>query len=191
MRILWLILLSLWPIDLAFAASPVITKQAQLGNNQGTINVEVHLISPLNAVADPTKFAEAKYVIKIYRSGNKSQIQEIETFSLINEPWLDLVDLNGDGYIDILFNNIHAGFGSGPTVGADVFLYIPKLNKFVMSETLTGRGAIEKPEDGKKNCVNVLYKSSMMGYTGETWCFNQKKGIWNMVSSESSEPEPE
>jgi len=178
--ILFFLLFSV-PIAMASAASPVVTEQAQLGHNQGTIKVDVHLISPSN------NDANAKYIIKIFRNGQNTPMQEIDAFAEIDKPWIELVDLNGDGYVDILFNNIHAGFGSGPTIGADVFMYIPKIKKFVMSKTLTGRGQIEKAS--VNNCVNVLYKSSMMGYTGETWCFIQAKGIWKMDSSQRNEPD--
>jgi hypothetical protein len=108
-------------------------------------------------------------------------IQTIPVESSWFNPRLDFIDLNDDGYTDLLFYNTQAGFGLGPTPGADVFLYIPKLGKFIKSETLTGKGVITKVK--AKGCVNVNYKSSMAGYTDEEWCFNLKTGHWKMVKS--------
>jgi hypothetical protein len=118
--------------------------------------------------------------------------KSIQTIPVENwwfDPSFDFIDLNDDGYTDLLFYNTQAGFGAGPSSGADVFLYIPKLGKFVKSKTLTGIGNISK---GKaKGCVNVNYKSSMAGYTDEEWCFNLKTGHWKMVKSTTNEPSAE
>lgn len=186
MQIIIFVLLSLFPIT-ALAESPVITEQAQLGNERDTIKVEAYIVSPLNNSSDPAKYDDAIYKIKIFLNGQSAPLQEIDTFAQIDEPWIELVDLNGDGYIDILFYNMHAGWGSGPTIGADVYIYVPKLKKYVMSKTLTSRGRISKAKT--TNCVNVLYKSSMMGYTTETWCFLKSKGLWKMDSSETTKVE--
>lgn len=116
-------------------------------------------------------------------------IQTIPVESWLPSPRFDFIDLNDDGYTDLLFYNTQAGFGAGPSTGADVFLYIPKLRKFVKSKTLTGIGNISK---GKaKGCVNVNYKSSMAGYTDEEWCFNLTTGHWKMIKSTTNEPSAE
>jgi hypothetical protein len=119
--------------------------------------------------------------------GNLIQIiPQVITFT---EPHFEFIDLNDDGYIDMLFYNTYAGFGGGPTTGADVFLYTPKLKKFAKSDTLSGQGEITKLK--QKRCVNVNYKSGLAGYTDEQWCFNVKAGRWKMIKTSGGEPTAE
>lgn len=112
-------------------------------------------------------------------------IQTIPIESWLPNPSFDFIDLNDDGYTDLLFYDKEAGHCCGPSTGAEVFLYIPKLKKFNQSETLTGRGNITKAK--AKGCVNVNYKSSSSGYTDEEWCFTMKTGRWKLIKSYSDE----
>lgn len=186
LEIILIILLSVASSDMAFAGSPVITKQASFGNNKGTLRVEAHLVSPLIDDYDTDNFTAAEYKIKIFRNNQASPVQELDTYATISFAEIDLMDLNGDDYIDILFYNTRL---AGPTIGADVFIYDPKIEKFVMCQTLSESGVISK--GSKKNCVEVKYKSSRMGYTTETWCFIKSKGSWKMTSSKSTDPDDE
>lgn len=116
-------------------------------------------------------------------------IQTIPVESWLPNPSFYFMDLNDDGHTDLLFYNTYAGHGGGASTGADVFLYIPKLGKFVKSETLSGRGNISKLK--AKGCVNVNYKSSTTGYTDEEWCFILNTGHWKMTKSTIIEPSAE
>jgi hypothetical protein len=123
------------------------------------------------------------------KTSERNKIQTIPVESWLPQLSFDFIDLNDDGYLDLLFYNAQAGYAAGPSTGADVFLYIPKLKKFTKSKTLSGAGNITKAES--KGCVVVNYKSSMAGYTDEEWCFNQKVGSWGMVKSITNEPSAE
>lgn len=120
---------------------------------------------------------------------DRKPIQTIPVEIWLPNPGLEFMDLNDDGYTDLLFYNIEAGHCCGPSTGADVFLYIPKLKKFAKSETLTGKGNITKVK--AKGCVNVNYKSSLAGYTDEEWCFTLKTGRWKMIKSTTNKPSAE
>ena len=97
-------------------------------------------------------------------------------------PSIDVLDLNGDGYKDVVFYRMKSGYGGSPTRGGDVLIYAPKLKTFVRSEALSERGEITVGQ--RKGCADVLYKSGPSGYTREQWCFNQQRGRWRMVSRE-------
>jgi hypothetical protein len=118
-----------------------------------------------------------------------NSIQTIPEEIWLIDPYFEFIDLNDDGYTDMLFYNTRSGFGAGPTTGADVYLYIPKLKKFAKSVTLSEQGDITKLK--QKGCVNVNYKSGMAGYTDEEWCFNIKTGRWKKIKTSSGEPTAE
>ena len=49
-------------------------------------------------------------------------IQTIPVESWLPSPRFDFIDLNDDGYTDLLFYNTQAGFVAGPSTGDDVFI---------------------------------------------------------------------
>jgi hypothetical protein len=122
--------------------------------------------------------------------GNRAQVQistmtdqPVQTIPVeINfaQPWFDFLDLNDDGYTDLLLYSSDVGGGS--TALPDVFLYIPKLKKFVQSKTLSGLGEIIKSKN--HGCVTVTYDRNTYGATTEEWCFNLDTGRWKMTKSE-------
>jgi len=105
----------------------------------------------------------------------------------IDKPWFETHDLNGDGYSDVVFYNSPAGYGGSPSRGADVYLFIPKLGRFVKSKTLSDRGDVRP--SSQRGCSDIEYKSGPTGYTTEKWCFNQSSGRWKLVSSSGGEAE--
>jgi hypothetical protein len=113
-------------------------------------------------------------------------LQSLAVEIWIFDPHLEFLDINDDGNMDLLFYNSDAGMCCGATQGADVYIFSPKLKKFVKSKTLSGQGGITKTK--AKGCVNINYKSSLGGYTDDKWCFNLKTGLWRMIKSTSNEP---
>jgi len=107
----------------------------------------------------------------------------------INDPSFQFIDVNGDGYKDLLLYDACVGYAgcAGPSIAADVYLYIPNLKRFAQSKTLSGRGEIQP--SSKKGCVIVNFKSGMQGYTDEEWCFNLSTGKLKMISSSGGEPD--
>jgi hypothetical protein len=91
--------------------------------------------------------------------------------------WLDFLDVNGDSYVDLIVYNQPEG--SGPLTHADIWIYDPRLRLFVLSKEISGRGEVKKPK--RSNCISLEYKSGLMGYTSEEWCFNKAKGYWRLV----------
>jgi hypothetical protein len=138
----------------------------------------------------PTAKAETRYSngkLTFYRHPFVAPFQSNDTFVLMPAPQIDILDVNGDGYNDVIFYNQFAGYGGAPTRGAHVFMYIPNIKKFVKSATLSDRGEIQPTKS--RGCVLVTYKSGVTGYTAEKWCFNVKRGVWRMMQSEGGEAE--
>jgi hypothetical protein len=106
-------------------------------------------------------------------------IQTIPVAISFPQPAFDFIDLNDDGYTDLLLYVFDAGGGSNSF--EDVFLYTPKLKKFVQSKSLSAKGVVSKPI--KQGCVNITYERNSSGYTQDEWCFNLKTGRWKLIKS--------
>ena len=105
------------------------------------------------------------------------------------QPHFDLLDVNADGYPDVIFYRQQCGFGGSPTRCGDVYMYLPRLRTFARSATLSDRGELSRSK--RKGCVDVQFKSGASGYTDETWCFHQGAGRWRLVKSTGGEPTQE
>ena len=118
-------------------------------------------------------------------------LQKLSVEVELETPFFDFIDLNDDGYVDMLLYSSCAGFATcaGPTRAADVYLFAPKLGRFVKSKTMSGRGEISKSKI--RGCVVANYKSGLAGYTDEEWCFNISTGRWKLVGSSGGEPDEE
>jgi len=114
-------------------------------------------------------------------------IQEFQVNIGLQKPYLTYLDINDDGYLDVLFYDNEAGMCCGATDGADVFIYNPKLKHFDHNKTLSGQGGITKTTKG---CVNVNYKSSQGGYTDDEYCLIPKTKRWKLKHQNVSEPGP-
>jgi hypothetical protein len=168
----------------SWAQSPPTLVEIDIGKGVGKLRFELVKIG-----TEPyERWKQVAAEIRISSAGSSKLLQTIDTQIGIPGPQFDFADLNGDGYKDLLFYNDCAGFATcaGPTIGADVFLYIPRLGNFVKSQTLSGLGEVGAAS--KKGCAVVSFKSGPAGYTSQEWCFNQKTGRWRLVKSSGEEP---
>jgi hypothetical protein len=110
---------------------------------------------------------------------NGVHIQTIPVAIRFPQPSFDFIDLNDDGYVDSLLTTSDAGGGSNSF--QDVFLYVPKLKKFVVSKSLSAKGNVSKHT--KRGCAKITYERNPSGYTQDEWCFNLKTGRWKMIKS--------
>ena len=161
--------------DLKIKTPPPVTKL--IGTSTGKLHFEINIIDD----RDRPMYAEIQVSTQ-----NGKLLQSLPVEIWISDPYFDFLDINDDGYMDLLFYNSDAGMCCGATQGGDVYIFAPKLKKFVKSKTLTGQGGITKTKS--KGCVNVNYKSSLGGYTDDEWCFNLKIGRWKMIKSTINEP---
>lgn len=171
----------------AFAANaapskPLDTKEQFIGKQVGKLRFVLRDTDPVES--EPPISGE----VTVYRPTGEV-LQKFFVDIGIAEPGFDFLDANDDGYVDMLLYDACAGSCAGAFSAADVFLYAPKLGRFVQSRTLSGRGDISKPK--RKGCVKVLYKSNPDQYTNEDWCFNLKSGRWKLVEKSVDKPEPE
>jgi hypothetical protein len=117
--------------------------------------------------------------ILVYRVSDSSLIQRItvEDVGLPPEipPSFEFLDLNDDGYMDLLFQNSRTGT-AGAALGSDVYLWVPKLKRFVQSKTLSQTGEITK--SNRKGCVQVESKCSITSWWVREFCFNKTAGRW-------------
>lgn len=167
------------------AAETVISVSADIGNKVGQFKFELHKTGK----GKYERWNEIPAEIRILKNDSKDIFQTLKTNVEIDDPTFDISDINGDGYKDMLLYNACAGYAgcASPSTAADVYLFIPKLNKFVKSKTLTGLGNISVLE--KKGCVNVNYKCSDQDYIDEEWCFNISTGKWKRIKQSGCEEE--
>ncbi len=95
---------------------------------------------------------------------------------------LEFQDVNGDGYEDLVFYDAQTGT-AGATRGADVYLWSPKLEQFVQSQTLSQAGLLTPSR--RKGCVDVSVKCSPMSWHQRTMCFNLGQGLWHVVADDN------
>ena len=110
-------------------------------------------------------------------------VQTIPVYISFSDPSFEFVDLNDDGYADLLFYSSDIPNGSVPL--PEAFLYIPKLKKYVRSTSLSGQGEISKSKN--HGCVAITSERNINGYTIEEWCFKMETGKWKMVTSKRVE----
>lgn len=162
---------------LSHAAESPMAASANIGNDGGKFRFELHKLGK----GKYERFNEVDAEIKVFKNESTEVFQRIKTIIGIESPAFDFIDINGDGYVDMLLYNACAGYAdcSGPSTGADVFVYAPQLGKYVKSKTLSGKGNITTSK--KKGCINVNYKCSDQDYIDEEWCFNLSTGKWKMI----------
>lgn len=163
-------------LSLGAYAGPIktdrIIKSHIIHNSLGEFNFEL-----INLESRPfSDLDENRAEIKITTLDGKP-IQKIQVEIAFSRPDFDFVDLNDDGYADLLLYFYEIPNGSIPV--PEVYLYIPKLKKFVESKTLSGRGEISKSK--KHGCVNVIFERNINGYIQQEWCFNLEIGRWKII----------
>lgn len=95
-------------------------------------------------------------------------------------PYLLLDDLSGDGYADLRFMHMVNG---GSQEFHLVYLWVPALNQFVKSATLSDRGEIQ-PRATLGCVASISLCQGRNGYFREEFCFNAKTGRWRLVKTE-------
>jgi len=155
-------------------AEPVsISSQAYICNDTGVVNV----------IFTGTNDGSLSGELVVYRVSDSSIMQRIKVEDMFHPPdtklSLEFVDLNDDGYMDMIFWNSRTGT-AGAAYAGDVFLWIPKLKRFVQSQTLSQDGEISKSK--RKGCVIVETKCSSTSWWTREICFNQATGRWKVVS---------
>jgi len=107
-------------------------------------------------------------------------IQQIPASMFTKEGWLEFMDLNGDGYKDlIIYPPLY--FDGSPISSAYIWIYDPVTLQFVEEEELSGSGYVEKAKT--QGCIILSYRRSASQrpfYIGEHWCFDKKKKEWEL-----------
>lgn len=160
----------------AAPSKPVATEERFINKQVGKLRFVLNNISGEPFSREELLPAE----IVVYQATGQVR-QKLSVEVGIADPGFYFLDANDDGYVDLLLYDTCGGYIGcvGPLLMADVFLYAPKLGRFVQSQTLSGRGDISKSKH--KGCVIAQYKSSATGYTNEEWCFNLKTGRWPLA----------
>lgn len=153
----------------------VLTARPDSGATKGLLRVE--WVEQLSALAQDFRKGE----LRVYRAGDAEPRQTIPAVAErpASELSLEFVDLNGDGFQDLVFNNANTG-NAGAAYGADVFIWVPKLQRFVISETLSQAGELSPGR--RPNCVKVKNKCSSVAWSESELCFNQANGRWRTVA---------
>jgi hypothetical protein len=146
----------------------------------GTRPVEVTAASGPTKGLVTVRWAPEESHLQVNYKGRPQQVLSIDVFMPPDDtPRLELVDLSGDGYEDLVvtdsINGISQEFQSA-------YLWIPMENKFVKSKTISDIGEVEP--DNSPGCVRVsgVCKGRTQFYE-DKFCFNQAKGRWKRISS--------
>lgn len=162
------------------AAPPVVS--ADIGGKVGVVRAELMDIERREYIT----YSE----IRLFHNQATTPFQRIAVDVEIEGPYFEFVDLNGDGYRDLVFyRTCGAGYqcvGPSPYAG-DVFIFRPKTARFEEVLVLSGRGDVQAAKT--RGCATVDYKSGPAGYARETWCIDKRSfGGWKLKSRIAGEP---
>ena len=120
------------------------------------------------------------YQVKItdQKTGKAQIIEEIIDFGPLKEKISGLVniqDYNGDGHPDIAVRIVGAYTQSAD----ELYLFNPATRQFQTPPPLQGFAIVGNVEVIRKGCIRVEYKSSIMDYDEEDYCW--KNGGWEML----------
>lgn len=119
--------------------------------------------------------------VVVFRDGVRRQSFSEETFLPDSSaPSLELVDLSGDGYADLLVRHMTNGISSDSNLA---YIWVPAKKHFVKSITLSDRGEISPLST--PGCVSSTYMcQGRNGFFTEEFCFKASTGLWRRVRTE-------
>ena len=120
------------------------------------------------------------YQVKItdQETGKVQIIEDLSDFRPLKENISDLVniqDYNGDGHPDIAVR----GIGTYADSADELYLFNPATRQFQTPPPLQGFAIVGNVEVIRKGCIRVEYKSSIMDYDEDDYCW--KNGGWEML----------
>ena len=120
------------------------------------------------------------YQVKItdQETGKVQIIEDLSDFGPLKEKISGLVniqDYNGDGHPDIAVR----GVGTYADSADELYLFNPATRQFQTPPPLQGIAIVGNVEVIRKGCIRVEYKSSIMDYDEDYYCW--KNGGWEMT----------
>ena len=120
------------------------------------------------------------YQVKItdQETGKVQIIEDLSDFRPLKENISGLVniqDYNGDGHPDIAVR----GIGTYADSADELYLFNPATRQFQTPPPLQGFAIVGNVEVIRKGCIRVEYKSSIMDYEEDDYCW--KNGGWEML----------
>ena len=120
------------------------------------------------------------YQVKItdQKTGKVQIIEDLIDFGPLKEKISGLVniqDYNGDGHPDIAVRIVGAYTQSAD----ELYLFNPATRQFQTPPPLQGFAIVGNVEVIRKGCIRVEYKSSIMDYDEDDYCW--KNGGWEML----------
>ena len=120
------------------------------------------------------------YQVKItdQETGKVQIIEDLNDFDPLKEKISGLVDIqdyNGDGYPDIAVRIV----GTYSQSADELYLFNPATRQFQTPPDGQGIAIVGNVEVIRKGCIRVEYKSSIMDYDEDDYCW--KNGGWEML----------
>jgi hypothetical protein len=121
-------------------------------------------------------FNQDEKSIIVYSMRNKSVIQSISVPLFTENGWLEFMDLDDDGYKDIVIYSPYYS-RSGPIPSGEVWIFNPENSQFDENHDFSGEGEVEKAK--QRGCVMVTNRApDNYNYLTDFWCFDKKSKKW-------------
>lgn len=138
------------------------------------------MISPQVGEFKFTYNKDEKNII-VYSMRSKSIIQKIPVPFFTNKGDVEFMDLDDDGYKDLVIYSPFYG-SSNPIPSGEVWVYSSNDSQFIQNEEFSGNGYVEKAK--QHGCVMITNRSEdKYNYSTEYWCFDKKTQKWKLIKT--------
>lgn len=161
------------------ASSGMVILSGESANRLSKTNFRVDWVEPQAPDTDSRLPRKGWLQVTLGGTVAPHQVLELEVSLPKKELAFGFVDLDGDGYQDLVFSSDLTG-SAGPEVGIRVFRWQPSEQRLVFDGRLSSAGALRPaPQAG---CVVAELLCRNRGWVPRTLCLKNMEGPWHDVS---------